>query len=122
MHLNNSGQYYDIYYVHPQEVTAIRWLEDNTPTNAAGQIQSEVETDRYTFTRLQTFADLSPVNDIYPTLLRKNAFIFLGYTTVQKKQSTFSYDGDLITYQYPIGLLDATKDLLYSSNGARIYR
>ena len=49
LHLNNSGQYYDIYYVHPQEVTAIQWLEDNTPTNAAGQIQSEVETDKYTF-------------------------------------------------------------------------
>ena len=122
LHLNNSGQYYDIYYVHPQEVMAIQWLEDNTPTNAAGQIQSEVETDKYTFSRLQTFADLNPVNDIYPTLLRKNAFIFLGYTAVQKKQSTFSYEGDLITYQYPIGLLDATKDLLYSSNGARIYR
>ena len=122
LHLNNSGQYYDIYYVHPQEVTAIQWLEDNTPTNAAGQIQSEVETDKYTFSRLQTFADLSPVNDVYPTLIRKNAFIFLGYTTVQKRQSTFSYEGDLITYQYPIGLLDSTKDLLYSSNGARIYR
>lgn len=122
LHLNNSGQYYDIYYVHPQEVTAIEWLKDNVPTNAPGQIQSEVETDKYTFSRLQTFTDLNPVNDIYPTLLRKNAFVFLGYTAVQKEQSTFSYEGDLVTYQYPIGLLNATKDLLYSSNGARVYR
>jgi uncharacterized membrane protein len=122
LHLNNSGQYYDIYYLHPQEITAIQWLQDHAPTNAAGQVQSEVETDRYTFSRIQTFVGFNPINDIYPTLLRKKAYIFLGYTTVQKKQSTFSYDGDLITYTYPVGLLDATKDLLYSSNGARIYR
>lgn len=122
LQLNNSGQYYDIYYLHPQEITAIQWLADNVPADAGGQIQSEVETDRYNFSPFQKFVGVNLVNDIYPTLLRKDAFIFIGYTTVQKEQSTFLYEGDLITYRYPTGLLNATKDLLYSSNGARIYR
>ena len=60
LHLNNSGQYYDIYYVHPQEVTAIQWLEDNAPTNDAGQIQSEVETDKYTFSPAPDIHRLEP--------------------------------------------------------------
>jgi uncharacterized membrane protein len=122
LHLNNSGEYYDIYYLHPQEITAIQWLQDRVSNGSIGQIQSEVETDRYTFRTVQTFTDLSPVNDIYPTLLRENAYVFLGYTTINKDQATFSYNGDLITYQYPLGLLNSTKDLVYSSNGARIYR
>jgi uncharacterized membrane protein len=122
LHLNNSGEYYDIYYLHPQEISSIQWLQGHASTNSVDQIQSEVETDRYTFRQLQTFTDLSPINDIYPTLLRENAYVFLGYTTVSKDQATFSYDGDLITYTYPINLLNSTKNLLYSSNGARIYR
>jgi len=122
LNLNNSGLYYDIYYLHPQEVAAIEWLQDDVSTNTLGQIQSEVETDRYTFNEVQTFTGLSPVNDIFPTLLRRDAYIFLGYTTVTKDQATFSYSGDLITYQYPIGMLNSTRDIVYSSNGARIYK
>jgi uncharacterized membrane protein len=122
LHLDNSGQYYDIYYLHVQEITGIDWLQSHIPVNSIGQIQSEVETDRYTFNQLQTFTGLSSVNDIYPTLLRKDAYVFLGYTTVTKDQATFLYAGDLIAYQYPMGLLNSTKNLIYSSNGVRIYR
>ena len=122
LQLNNSGEYYDIYYLHPQEIDAIEWLQARVSTGSIDQVQSEVETDRYTFRQVQTFTDLSPINDIYPTLLRENAYVFLGYTTVTKDQATFSYDGDLITYQYPTDLLNSSKDLLYSNNGARIYR
>jgi uncharacterized membrane protein len=122
LHLDNAGQYYDIYYLHEQEITGISWLQSRLPVNSLGQIQSEVETDRYTFNELQTFTGLNPGNDIYPTLLRKDAYVFLGYTTVTKDQATFLYSGDLITYQYPMGLLNSTKDLVYSSNGVRIYR
>ena len=122
LHLDNLGQYYDIYYLHPQEITAIEWLQSHVSNSSAGQIQSEVETDRYTFSQLQTFTGLNPVNDIYPTLLRKGAYVFLGYATVTKDQASFSYGGDLITYQYPMGILNSTKNLLYSSNGVLIYR
>jgi len=122
LHLDNAGQYYDIYYLHVQEITGIAWLQSHLPVNSLGQIQSEVETDRYTFNTLQTFTGLSPENDIYPTLLRKDTYVFLGYTTVTRDQATFLYGGDLITYQYPMDLLNSTEDLVYSSNGARIYR
>ena len=122
LHLNNAGQYYDIYYLHPQEITAIDWLRNEIPSNTDTHVQSEVETDRYTLSRVQTFVGFSSINDIYPMLLRTKAYVFLGYTAVRKRQSTFSYSGDLITYQYPIRLLNKIKDLLYSNNGARIYR
>jgi uncharacterized membrane protein len=122
LNLNNSGQYYDIYYTHPQDISAIEWLQRTVTVNSIRQGQSELEADQYTFRQLQTFTSLSPVDDIFPPLLRKNAYVFLGYANVVNDQSTFSYEGDLITYKYPSGLLQSRDDLLYSSNGARIYK
>ena len=32
------------------------------------------------------------------------------------------YDGDLVSYGYPAGLLQAAKDLVYDNGGTKIYR
>ena len=122
LNLNNAGQYYDLYYIHPQEISAMDWAQDNVPTNLLGQIQSEVETDRYTFTPPSTFIPVNTINDIYPALLRKNSYVFLGYANVVNHQASFTYDGGLVTYTYPVKLLQSVDDLLYSSNGAEVYR
>jgi hypothetical protein len=46
----------------------------------------------------------------------------MGDANVTKKISSFVFAGDVITYRYPFGLLDATKNLIYASNGAQVYR
>ncbi|HEX3784368.1 MAG TPA: DUF2206 domain-containing protein [Pseudonocardiaceae bacterium] len=122
LQLANSGQYYDIYYVHPQERTAIVWLEARSSQDARDNVQSEVQTDRYTFSRLQTLISGRADDDIYPTLVRSNSYVFLGFTTVTKDQATLFYGGDLVTYRYPVGFLDSTKNKIYSSDGASVYR
>lgn len=122
LHLDNAGQYYDIYYVHPEERTAIAWLEDRASADERANVQSEVQTDRYTFSRLQTLIRGRALDDIYPTLVGTRSYVFLGSTTVRKGEATVFYRGDLVTYRYPVGLLDETKDKVYSSDGAEIYR
>ncbi|MCW2567740.1 MAG: hypothetical protein JWN54_1837 [Mycobacterium sp.] len=122
LHLDNSGQYYDIYYVHPEERSAMSWVVGDAGQSAGGQVQSEVQTDRYTFSRLQTLIERPPTNDIYPTLVSKDSYVFLGYTTVRKNESTVFYRGDLVTYRYPLGFLESTKNKVYSSDGASVYR
>lgn len=122
LHLDNAGQYYDIYYVHPQERAGIAWLEEHANDISLGQVQSEVQTDRYTFSRLQTLINGRRGDDIYPTLIRPDSFVFLGYTTVRKDEATVFYQGDLVTYVYPLQFLDDTKDKVYSSNGTSVYR
>jgi uncharacterized membrane protein len=122
LQLANSGQYYDIYYVHPQERTAIVWLEARSSQDARDNVQSEVQTDRYTFSRLQTLISGRADDDIYPTLVRSNSYVFLGFTTVTKDQATLFYGGDLVSYRYPVGFLDSTKNKIYSSDGASVYR
>ncbi|WP_409464756.1 hypothetical protein [Amycolatopsis sp. GA6-003] len=115
LQLDNAGQYYDIYYAHPQERAALAWLEQHT---AAQRIQS----DRYTLSRLQTLLDGRPGDDIYPPLVRPGSFVLLGYPAVRKGEVTVFYQGDLVTYRYPLQFLDATKNKVYSSNGTSVYR
>ncbi|GAB2700492.1 hypothetical protein GCM10010442_17940 [Kitasatospora kifunensis] len=122
LNLNNAGQYYDIYYVQPQERTAITWLEQLTTDDQKQDVQSEVQTDRYTFSRLQTLIRGRALDDIYPTLIGTNSYVFLGTTTVTKDEATTFYRGDLVTYRYPMDLLNSTKNEIYSSDGAEVFR
>jgi uncharacterized membrane protein len=122
LHLSNAGRYYDVYYVHPEERAAIAWIQRVLPDSRRETVQSEILTDRYTFSRIQTLVRGRGLNDIYPTLVGTRTYVFLGSDTVRKDEATIFYRGDLITYRYPIGLLDATKNKVYCSDGAEIYR
>jgi hypothetical protein len=122
LHLDNAGQYYDIYFVHPQERAGITWLEQHATDTTLGAVQSEVQTDRYTFSRSQTLLKGRTGDDIFPTLIRPDSFVFLGYTTVRQDEATVFYQGDLLTYTYPLEFLDNTKNKVYSSNGSSVYR
>jgi uncharacterized membrane protein len=117
--LNNSGQYYDVYYMHPQEVAAVNWLAGKPGVLPSG-IQAENFTNRFMFS---TPPDGSQViTDIYPTLLRRSSWVILGYSNVRTGQATTDYDGDLLTYVYPISILRGTKNLVYNNDGAEIYK
>jgi uncharacterized membrane protein len=122
LHLANSGQYYDIYYLHPEERSGIAWLQRRASEEERENVQSEIQTDRYTFGKMQSLLSGRATNDIYPTLVGADNYVFLGYTTAHKGQATVFYRGDLVTYRYPIGLLDQTKNKIYSSDGAEVYR
>lgn len=121
LNLNNSGPYYDIYYTHPQDLAAIRWLQSRVSGEATGKPQPEVQIDPFVFEELQTYTtlDLYPVN--FPALLQQGSYVFLGYQTVTKGQATADISDNLISYQYPVPLLNSMDNLVYSSNGSRIY-
>jgi uncharacterized membrane protein len=120
--LNNAGLYYDIYYPHTQEIAGVNWLRAHVPPALQTTVQSEVVTDEFEFQRLRTFAGVNSINDIYPTLLRRDSYVFLGYTTVHQDLAPISYKGNLVVYRYPTGYLGHVKNLLFDDGGARVYR
>jgi uncharacterized membrane protein len=120
--LDNSGLYYDVYYPHTQEIVGINWLRDHIPPRVATSVQSETFTDEFEFQELRIYNGINPANDIFPTLLRRNSYVFLGFATVRHGRATFAYKGNLITYSYPTSFLTRTKDLLFNDGGAEIYR
>jgi hypothetical protein len=103
-------------------VSAIRLLQSRIAADEAPDVQSPAACYLYAFTDLQKYSEPSSADDIFPVIVRTDAYVFLGYTTVRKGEAAFSFAGDLVTYKYPVGFLDKNKSLIYSSDGARIYR
>jgi uncharacterized membrane protein len=124
LHLNNAGLYYDRYYFHPQELSAIGWLQKQVASVPGSGIQAEAGgTDKYRVNSLpQNYTQIRASDDLFPILIRKDAYAFLGYTAVRKGEVSFIFSGDGVTYKYPFAFLDHHKILIYSSDGARIYR
>jgi uncharacterized membrane protein len=120
LHLENSGEYYDLYYVQPQERAALAWLSQRV--DPSSEVQSELQSDRYRSADPAAFASFRVSDDIYPTFLRPDAFVFLGESVVQRGTAALPEGNDRITYRYPRALLDAQKDLVYNSAGGAVYR
>jgi uncharacterized membrane protein len=121
LHLANGGKYYDLYYAHAGERQGIEWLAATMSANREAA-QSGASADRYTAGLMKQFTDIDYVGDIYPGSLHRDSYVFLGFTTTTKGQATANYNGDPLIYQYPVGFLDASKDLVYSTNQSKIYR
>jgi uncharacterized membrane protein len=117
LHLNNAGQYYDIYVTHDEEAAAMEWF--NT---FVARPKDKLTTDKYTSSRLQNFTGVQPDFNLYPSDLPRENFVILGTTTVQTQKVTVFFEGDLFSYTYPTAFLDQEKSLVYASGGARIYR
>lgn len=119
LHLSNSGVYYDTQYVDVQEESALSWLRSQLTSASSREVQAEVSTARYALGR-QNYWDAN--DDIIPMWIRQNTYVFLGSLTTRNGKAAFTYLGDRVLYRYPIGFLDDHKSLIYSSNGARVYR
>jgi len=119
--LNNSGQYYDVYYMHPQEVEAVSWLYGKPGTLPAG-IAADDNSDRFLFTARSEVTGAQQRIGNYPTIITTSSWVILGWAIVKDDRATEYVDGDLITYRYPTALLERTKNLVFNDGGAQIYR
>ncbi|MFJ8634588.1 DUF2206 domain-containing protein [Streptomyces sp. NPDC093568] len=115
--LSNSGQYHSIYYPHAEERRAALWLDARIAKDGRGLIQ----TDRFSYSRLQALLTHPTLADIHPAALRTDSYVLLGTVPTRTGQVTVFYGGDLITYEYPMKVLDS-RDVIYSNGGAVIYR
>jgi uncharacterized membrane protein len=120
LHLSNSGLYYDMYYLHDTESASIKWLSDRT--DAGNATYKQIQSDRLAITKAKSFFNVDFINDIYPGMIRKESYVYLGYRNTEKKQSSITYNSDIITYEYPIQFLDDNKDLIYSNGYSKIYK
>lgn len=119
LHLNNAGTYYDVYYLHDTEIAGMNWLE--SVTEESDEYQAESQSDKNQINAGHA-REIGTSNDIFPGLIRKDAFVYLGFTNTQKSQASLSYNSDLVIYNYPIDFLDDNKDLIYNNGGSKIYR
>lgn len=119
LHLNNSGTYYDEYYMHAQELAADDWLVSNVIKNDP---RASVQTDLDTSIRLDSVTGYQAQNDIIPSQIETYSYVLLGYNDTVNRQAYISFDGNTVPYNYPIQFLNNNKDLLYSNGSSEIYR
>jgi uncharacterized membrane protein len=124
LNLNNSGAYYDLYYTHPQENSALNWLagQPNVASVLLNGVQAESFTHKYYFTAPSDVTGAEGVVDIYPALIRQSSWVLLGYSNVHTGQAAVYYNGEVLSYVYPIALLQTAKNLVYNDGGAQIYK
>ena len=121
LQLANTGQYYDIYYIHPEDRSAIKWLDERTSVTEFRDAHTQMQ-NRYVFAKIRSLSSSRAADDVFPTLIGTGNYVLLSFATVHKGDATAFYRGDAVTYRYPFGVLDAAKNKIYSSDGAAIYR
>jgi hypothetical protein len=119
--LNNSGTYYDVYYAHPEEAEALTWLRYRPGLLPAG-LQASYLPERFISMTPADLLGTQVVSDIYPTRMRTDTWVLLGYSTVRSGRSSVFANGDVVSYTYPKAFLEQTKSRVFSNGGAEIYR
>lgn len=121
--LNNSGQYYELYYPTQAEYAAADWLQQTTSSSGGSyKTRTPIEAELFTYNQFQTLYNGPLIANIFPTVISPSDYVFLGPEAVLDGQSTISYRGSLVAYTYPMKLLDSQKNLVYSADGVEIYR
>ena len=113
----NSGPGYNAFYMTDQEMAASKWL-----VHAAGP-KPLMWTDEYGQLRIWAGSSFTggPLTDLTPATIDQGAWVFAtGYNIAGWTYG--SADNKTATYQFPTSFLENTKDLVYSSSGARVYR
>lgn len=119
--LNNSGLYYDAYYIHPQEADAVSWLASEDGVLPAG-FQAPLTQNRFLFTAPSDVTGDQAILDAFPPLVRANSWLIMSYSIVHSRIAWTFYDGDEVPYIYPVSMIQGTKNLVYDNGSAELYR
>ena len=122
LNLNNSGFYYDLYYMTPQQSSAVGWL-DGQPNVLDYPIQASWDSRKFFLTGPSIVTDTG-ISDDYPALVYQHSWVILGTSTV-KSGTAYSFEptsGATVEYRYPTGLLNDFKNLVYTDGGSAIYK
>jgi uncharacterized membrane protein len=122
LNLNNSGNYYNLYYTTPQEASGIAWLGAQ-PDVLNSPIQGSFDPRRWEPTDPSSIVG-ERVIDEYPTLVYQDGWVILG-TIETKSGLSFALEpttDSVVEYKYPIELLNNYKNLVYTNGGTTIYK
>jgi hypothetical protein len=121
MALADSGSYHDRFSASDSEIRAMSWV---AAAEREDRRRSRIIANRNVGVRLlaRTNNTAAIADRLFPTLLTRDGYVYVDGQIVRKQQSTIFYTGDLLTYVYPVRVLDRRRDLVYSSPLSRIYR
>lgn len=112
INLDNAGLYYDVYYVHKSDILAITWLAKNNTDH------QPVESDASGMNKMQTFGNINASSVIFPSLILKNAYVYLENTT----PLVIDMNNKLQPINSSQKFLEKHKNHIYSNGDINIYK
>lgn len=116
LNLSNAGFYYDAYYTHTQDISAMNWLSANYDK------KTPIQSDWFALKKIHTYEKIYSVDGLIPSVIRRNSYVYLSVSNVQTGQVIIYANGAPLYYKYPFNFLDSNKNLIYSNGSAKIYR
>jgi uncharacterized membrane protein len=114
--LNNYGLYYDAYYMHAQEISAMDW------TNEYANPSLPIQAAHFSDIKMAAFGKIAPHIELLPQTIRKDAYVFLNYENVTTSNIIEVVNGDILYYHFPLDFLANNKNLIYNNGGSEIYQ
>ncbi len=114
--LNNNGLYYDSYYTHAQEVSAMNW------TTRYANPTIPIQAAHFSDIKMVAYGRIQPRIDLLPQTTRKNSYVYLNYTNVDTNHVIEIVNGDVLYYYFPVEFLVDNKNLVYNNGGSELYR
>ena len=111
MWLDNSGLYYDAYYVHRSDIAAIAWLSANNINH------DPVEADIENIDIEKVYGHMNALNEIFPSVIRKNAYVIMQTSSTRVVVGPY-----VLIYNSPLPFLNDNKNRIYSNGGNNIYK
>lgn len=114
--LNNQGPSYDTIYTHKTEVNSASWLLNSYNyeiiySNDPGR------------NKLWAFSGINNViTDTLPSTITRDAIVYLTYTNIFEKRAFFSYNGQVLSYNFPTEFLNDNKNKIYNNGGSEIFK
>ncbi len=123
LNLNNSGIYYDLFYVTAQQNSAVTWL-GKQPDPLAYPVQATFQQRKWIFSSPNDVNGNEVISDAYPTEVLRNSWVLLGNLTIDSGLA-YTYtpsNGATTEYRYPIWLLNKYKNLIFTDGTTVIFK
>ncbi len=121
LNLNNSGQYYDLYYMTPQQEAAVNWLAGK-PGTLPGGVQSDFTSQRFAFNSPSSVTGRQYLTDLFPTFVERGSWVIADASMLATGTASVFVNGNIITYRYPFALLNNQKNVVFDDGKTKVYQ
>jgi uncharacterized membrane protein len=119
VNLQNAGTTYDHFYTDDAQYAALQWL-GTQPTRPNG-----IQIDHYGSLALNAYTRIPAEAvriGVLPSEIRQDAYVFATRTNTEKGMATMLYKGRVYSFNFPVKLVENTKNTVYSSPTSIIYK
>jgi len=116
---NNLGLEYDAYYTHKSEFMSGKWFFNNYQKDILVYLDSHAS-NKILSTKILLSNKI--VKNVLPSIIDKNSYVYSSETNKIRELTFKSYEGDLMSFNFPTEFLNDNKNKIYNNGGSEIFK